>query len=95
MTGATDNSARRATLCALFADVFGVPEIGPDDDFFELGGRSVEAVLLAGRISATFGVAVSIADVFNAPTVAQLDQRIDFGAVAVHPATSDREDRHR
>ena len=50
---------------------------GADSDFFDLGGRSVEAMVLAGRIGAAFGVRVSMADLFKAPTVADLDRRLD------------------
>ena len=78
-------TARQETLCAIFAEVFGVPRIGIDDDFFELGGRSVDAVLLVARVNAALGVRVSMTDVFDAPTAAELDRRLD-GA----PDTTDR-----
>jgi hypothetical protein len=45
-----------------------------------VGGRSVEAMLLAGRITADLDVRISMADLFRAPTVAdldRLDQRAD------------------
>ncbi|WP_415853081.1 phosphopantetheine-binding protein, partial [Streptomyces albus] len=33
-------------MCALFAEVLGVPEAGLDDDFFALGGDSLTATRL-------------------------------------------------
>jgi hypothetical protein len=42
-----------------------------------VGGRSVEAMLLAGRVTAALGVQISMADLFKAPTVADLDRRHD------------------
>ena len=42
-----------------------------------MGGRSVEAMLLAGRITAALDVRISMADLFKAPTVADLDRRLD------------------
>ena len=68
---------RQEILCELFAQVLGVARCGVDSDFFELGGRSVEAVLLAGRINADLKVQMSMADLFKAPTVADLDRRLD------------------
>jgi len=38
-----------------------------------VGGRSVEA-MLAGRITADLDVRISMADLFRAPTVAELDR---------------------
>jgi nonribosomal peptide synthetase DhbF len=68
---------RQEILCELFAQVLGVARCGVGSDFFDLGGRSVEAVLLAGRINAGLGVRITMADLFKAPTVADLDRRLD------------------
>ncbi len=67
---------RQELLCELFAEVLGVARCGVDNDFFDLGGRSVEAMVLAGRISAAAGVRVSMADLFRAPTAGDMDHRL-------------------
>jgi hypothetical protein len=71
------DTARQEVLCSLFAEVLGVARCGVDDDFFSLGGKSVEAMLLAGRISDALDVRLSMADLFAAATVTELDQRLD------------------
>ncbi|HEY1623140.1 MAG TPA: phosphopantetheine-binding protein [Streptosporangiaceae bacterium] len=68
---------RQEILCELFAQVLRVAKCGIDTDFFDLGGRSVEAMLLAGRINAQLEVRITMADLFKAPTVADLDHRLD------------------
>jgi hypothetical protein len=68
---------RQELLCELFAQVLGVARCGVTGDFFDLGGRSVEAMLLAGRINAALGVRMTMADLFKAPTVTDLDHRLD------------------
>ena len=68
---------RQELLCELFAQVLRVARCSVDSDFFDLGGRSVEAMVLAGRISADLNVRLSMADLFKAPTVADLDRRLD------------------
>jgi aryl carrier-like protein len=68
---------RQEILCELFAQVLGVARCGVGSDFFDLGGRSVEAMMLAGRISTSVGIRISMADLFKAPTVADMDRRLD------------------
>ncbi|MBC2875431.1 MULTISPECIES: non-ribosomal peptide synthetase [Streptomyces] len=62
---------REKLLCALIAELLGVDEVGPDDDFFALGGDSIVSIQLTGRARAA-GLAISPKDVFTAPSVAAL-----------------------
>ena len=73
---------RQEILCELFAEVLGVARCGVDNDFFDLGGRSVEAMVLAGRISTALGVRISMADLFRAPTAGDIDRRLELMADA-------------
>ena len=64
-------------LCAVFAEVLGVPRVGVDDNFFELGGHSLLATRLISRIASALDVNVSIAAFFGSPTVAGLAALLD------------------
>jgi amino acid adenylation domain-containing protein len=70
-------SARQATLCTLFAEVLGVRQVGIDDSFFDLSGQSLMAMRLIEQINSALGVRLSIADLFDAPTVADLDRELE------------------
>ncbi|MFE7841049.1 amino acid adenylation domain-containing protein [Streptomyces sp. NPDC057474] len=59
------------TLCAVFADVLGLEQVGVDDDFFALGGDSIVAMQLVGRARAA-GVRITPRLVFRHRTVAAL-----------------------
>ncbi|MFI0819507.1 amino acid adenylation domain-containing protein [Streptomyces sp. NPDC021098] len=66
-------------LTGLFDDVLGVAGTGIDDDFFELGGDSLAAIRLVSRIRDTMGLDLSVRDLFAAPTVSRLMERLRLG----------------
>ncbi|HST60075.1 MAG TPA: amino acid adenylation domain-containing protein, partial [Longimicrobium sp.] len=70
-------------LAGIFAEVlaFGgasaLPRVGARDNFFERGGHSLLATRLVSRVQETFGVDLSLRDLFSAPTVAELGERVE------------------
>jgi amino acid adenylation domain-containing protein/non-ribosomal peptide synthase protein (TIGR01720 family) len=62
---------RERLLCAAVAAVLGLPEVGPDDDFFALGGDSILSIAVSSRARAA-GLEVSPRDVFAHRTPAAL-----------------------
>jgi amino acid adenylation domain-containing protein len=59
-------------LAGLWADLFHQPRIGRKDNFYDLGGHSLMAVNLFGRIEREFGKRLALAALFKAPTLAGL-----------------------
>ncbi|MEH2290127.1 non-ribosomal peptide synthetase [Nostoc sp.] len=64
-------------LAEIFAKVLEVEGVGVHDDFFELGGHSLLATQLVAQLLKTFEVEVTVVDLFEAPTVANLAERIE------------------
>lgn len=63
-------------MTAIWADAIGDPHIGLDTDFFEIGGNSLTAVALMSHITETFGVELSLAALFDHPTIRGLSQAL-------------------
>ena len=60
-----------AQLKNMFEKVLGIP-VGRHDNFFDLGGRSMQAVSMFGEIRKHFGQNLPLATLFQAPTVEKL-----------------------
>ncbi|MFF4422637.1 amino acid adenylation domain-containing protein [Streptomyces sp. NPDC001549] len=58
-------------LCALMGEVLGLPGVGPDANFFELGGDSIVSIRLVG-LARKAGLTVSARQIFTHPTPAAL-----------------------
>jgi acyl-coenzyme A synthetase/AMP-(fatty) acid ligase/acyl carrier protein len=53
----------------IFAEALSLRRVGHDDDFFDLGGNSLLATILIGRLRAAFDVPIPLARFFALPTV--------------------------
>jgi amino acid adenylation domain-containing protein len=64
--------AIEAAVAAVVADVLGVGRLGALDDFFELGGDSMQVVEVVTRLDEELGLPAAISDIFDHPTVRTL-----------------------
>ena len=73
-------------LCALFSEVLEVDDVGIDEDFFALGGTSLEATRLASRIRKELGAAIPIRTIFQASSIADLARAVKEASESTKPA---------
>ena len=92
VAGQTSN-ALEAKLAAIWTDMLGVATVSSGDDFFALGGHSLNAVRMFSRIRREFGVDLPLAFIFENPTLAAVAARIaDAAGIDLAPLSpSDRD----
>lgn len=66
-----------AAVRRVWAEVLGLDDVSPYDDFFGLGGQSLAAVRSVGRLRAELGVPIDAQSVFAHPTPAALSAALD------------------
>jgi acyl carrier protein len=60
------------TLAQMWRELLQLPRVGVDDNFFEIGGHSLLAMQFMARVQNTFRTELSLRDIFEAPTIAEL-----------------------
>src|SRR5205085_6023483 len=73
-------------LAGIWSELLGLERIGVHDNFFALGGHSLLATRLLARVRAAFQVALPLRSLFEAPSVAELVERISAAPRAAHSA---------
>ena len=68
--------AFEARIAAIWADVLGRADVGANDNFFDLGGHSLQLVRVHTRLRSELGVQLPLIDLFAHPTVASLAKKL-------------------
>lgn len=78
-------SETEAALSAIWGEVFKRDRVGVTDNFLSLGGQSLLAIRVLGKMSRHFGVRLPLRSLFDAPTVEQLAVLVDGAVEAARP----------
>ncbi|MFT7840505.1 amino acid adenylation domain-containing protein [Saccharothrix sp. BKS2] len=80
---ADSTPTERAVRAEVFAPLLGA-RIGGEVNFFAAGGTSLQAIRIASRVKAVFGIEVQIAEFFTTPTVRGLARLVDQAVEREH-----------
>jgi hypothetical protein len=64
--------AREQALCEIVAEVLGLPTVDAGDSFFALGGNSLLAMQVTGRVRSILGCEMKLRTVFASPTIGDM-----------------------
>ncbi len=66
-----------ARIAEVWREVLGRGALGVTENFFEIGGHSLHGLRILARITALWGVRLTLEAIFDAPTIAALSLRVD------------------
>jgi acyl carrier protein len=75
-------SERETQLVSLWSEVLKIRQIGIDDNFFDLGGHSFQAIKLHHQLCQMLNREIPLLKLFEFPTIRALTQFLDQGAVS-------------
>jgi len=76
--GSAPKTETERTICALWAELLRLPEIGIDDNFFDLGGHSLLVFRFNSAAREEFGVEIPVRVLFEKPTVREFARWLDI-----------------
>ncbi|MER8224367.1 amino acid adenylation domain-containing protein [Streptomyces sp. NPDC094143] len=77
-------------LAQIWAELLGTGEVGGDDNFFEIGGHSLLAARMTGRVSAAFGVELPVSLAFEHPVLRDFALAVVTAQAATDSAATER-----
>ncbi|HEY0734321.1 MAG TPA: amino acid adenylation domain-containing protein, partial [Herpetosiphonaceae bacterium] len=72
-------TALEQALAQIWAEVFGLKQVGIEHNFFELGGHSLAAMQVLARLREQLDQDLTLSILFKAPTIALLAQALERG----------------
>lgn len=66
-----------AKVAEIWQQVLGIQALQPQDNFFTVGGQSLQTIQVVNRLSRELGLHLKVSDAFNHPTLQQLADHID------------------
>jgi amino acid adenylation domain-containing protein len=76
--GGAPRTNTETAVAAIWTELLKIDGIGIHDDFFDLGADSLTATALLAKLRATFGVDLSLASLFERPTIAGAAEVMDL-----------------
>ncbi|ODC04609.1 hypothetical protein BFW38_14815 [Terasakiispira papahanaumokuakeensis] len=70
-------NALEETLATLWSTILGVTKVGIHDNFFEIGGDSINATMMINQVKQTLSLDIPLGILFKSPTIADISDHFD------------------
>lgn len=64
-------------IADIWQELLGIKQVGIHDNFFQLGGDSLIAVQFLSRLRKTFSIKLTVASLFESPTIAEIAPKLE------------------
>ncbi|MGA5562208.1 non-ribosomal peptide synthetase [Streptomyces platensis] len=88
--GTPSADSRERQLCEIVAEAVGVARVGLDDNFFDLGGNSLLAMTVIGRVRSVLGCELRVRAFFESQSIGDIAAQLGAGNSAPRPALRKR-----
>jgi tyrocidine synthetase-3 len=78
-----------AKLCEVWASVLGQEKVGIHDNFFHIGGNSINAIKITAGCRKSADIDLSISRLFQFKTIAKITQELEFSEEIVIPKSTE------
>ena len=72
----TPRSETEEVIARVWRECLGVPVVSPEDNFFDIGGDSLLLIQVHSRLEETFGITLSVLELFEYVTVSSLAEHL-------------------
>ena len=82
----TPKNKIEATLARIWSEVLNCDKVGVYDNFFDLGGHSLKAMVMIAKVHKELNVELPLPELFQTPTIAALSEYIKGASKSVYAA---------
>ncbi|WP_151737083.1 non-ribosomal peptide synthetase [Paenibacillus tengchongensis] len=85
---------RETRLAEIWKEVLGLEQVGMNQNFFDLGGHSLKATIMAAKIHKAFNVLIPLVEIFKSATIKELSSYIahtELQNYAIIPAVAEQD----
>ncbi|MBW8687177.1 non-ribosomal peptide synthetase [Chitinophaga rhizophila] len=85
-------TATEISVAEIWSEVLNLEQVGVHDNFFRIGGDSIMSIRLISRINKAFNVVLTIAQLYESPTIAGLCEQLETNAASAEESQKVRDD---